>query len=101
LAANSGSICGEGALTGKPLRLATVTAMSPCEIIRLESDTFVRLLHQDPEFADHFLTHLLTRTAQGEADLVAQLFSSAEMRLARALLVLANYGHDIGQEPIP
>jgi CRP/FNR family cyclic AMP-dependent transcriptional regulator len=84
--------CGEGALTGKPLRLATTTTMSTCEIIRLESKIVVRLLHENQEFADYFLAHLLTRTARVEADLVDQLFNSSEMRLARALLLLANYG---------
>jgi len=93
--------CGEGALTGKPLRLATTITMSPCEIIRLENKTIVRLLHQDEEFADYFLNHLLTRTARVEADLADQLFSSSEMRLARALLLLANFGNDLGSEPIP
>ena len=93
--------CGEGALTGKPLRLATVTTMSNCEIIRLEKETIVRLLHQAPEFADYFLDHLLTRTARVKSDLVDQLFNSSEMRLARALLLLANFGSDLGQEPMP
>jgi CRP/FNR family cyclic AMP-dependent transcriptional regulator len=93
--------CGEGALTGTSLRLATTTTMSTCEIIRLEKETLVRLLHQDQEFADYFLTHLLTRTARIEADLVDQLFHSSEMRLARALLLLANYGNNVGSEPIP
>ena len=93
--------CGEGALTGTPLRLATTTTMLPCEIVRLKTETIVRLLHQNQEFADYFLTHLLTRTARVEADLVDQLFNSSEMRLARALLLLANYGNDLGQEPIP
>jgi CRP-like cAMP-binding protein len=93
--------CGEGALTGKPLRLATVNTISTCEIIRLEKATIVRLLHQNQEFADYFLTHLLTRTARVEADLVDQLFNSSEMRLARALLLLANYGNDSGLEPLP
>jgi len=93
--------CGEGALTGMPLRLATVTTMSTCKIIRLESETIVRLLHQDWEFADYFLDHLLTRTARIEADLVDHLFNSSEMRLARALLRLANYDNDLGAEPIP
>jgi CRP/FNR family cyclic AMP-dependent transcriptional regulator len=92
--------CGEGALTGKPLRLATTTTMSTCEIVRLEKEAVVRLLHQAPEFADYFLDHLLTRTAKVEADLVDQLFNSSEMRLARALLLLANYGNDFGLEPI-
>ena len=93
--------CGEGALTGKPLRLATTTTMSACEIIRLEKESIVHLLHQDQRFADYFLEHLLTRTARVEADLVDQLFNSSEMRLARALLLLANYGNDVGLEPIP
>jgi CRP/FNR family transcriptional regulator, cyclic AMP receptor protein len=61
----------------------------------------VRLLHQNEGFADYFLTHLLTRTAKVEADLVDQLFNSSEMRLARALLLLANYGNDSGLEPLP
>jgi len=93
--------CGEGALTGEPLRLATVTTMTTCEIVRVEKETVARLLHQDSEFADYFLAHLLIRTARVEADLVDQLFNSSEMRLARALLLLANYGNDVGQEPIP
>jgi CRP/FNR family cyclic AMP-dependent transcriptional regulator len=93
--------CGEGAITGAPLRLATAITMSTCEIIRLETKTVVRLLHENQEFADYFLDHLLTRTARVEADLVDQLFNSSEMRLARALLLLANYGSDLGQEPIP
>jgi CRP/FNR family transcriptional regulator, cyclic AMP receptor protein len=93
--------CGEGAMTGTPLRLATATTMSTCEILRLETGTIVRLLHENQEFADYFLAHLLTRTARVEADLVDQLFNSSEMRLARALLLLANYGNDLGREPIP
>src|ERR1700681_411476 len=93
--------CGEGAMTGTPLRLATTTTMSTCEIIRIETKTIVSLLHQDHEFADYFLHHLLTRTARVEADLVDQLFNSSEMRLARALLLLANYGNTFGLEPLP
>jgi CRP/FNR family cyclic AMP-dependent transcriptional regulator len=93
--------CGEGAMTGIPFRLASARAMTECEIVRLEKTTIVRLLHSEPEFADYFLAHLLTRTAKVEADLVDQLFNSSEMRLARALLLLANYGNDGGPEPIP
>ena len=93
--------CGEGALTRKPLRLATTTTMSACEILRIEKETLVRLLHQDQEFADSFLDHLLNRTARIEADLVDQFFNSSELRLARALLILANYCIDVGLEPIP
>src|ERR1700728_4817137 len=92
--------CGEGALTGTPLRLETTTTMSTCEIIRLESEIVVRLLHESQEFTDYFLAHLLTRTARVEADLVDQLFNPSEMRLARALLLLANYGNDFGLESV-
>ena len=92
--------CGEEALTGTPQRLATTTTMSPCEIIRLETETIAHLLHQNQEFADYFLDHLLARTARVEADLVDQLFNSSEMRLARALLLLANYGSHLGPEPL-
>jgi CRP/FNR family transcriptional regulator, cyclic AMP receptor protein len=93
--------CGEGAMTGKPRRLSSVTAMTACEAIRIAREPMVRLLRYEPEFADYFLFHLLSRTARVEADLVNQLFSSSEMRLARALLLLANYGSDVGPDPIP
>ena len=92
--------CGEGALTWAPLRVETTTTMSTCEIIRLESEVVVSLLHENRMFSDYFLTHLLSWTARVEADLVDQLFNSSEMRLARALLLLANYGNDVGLEPI-
>ena len=88
-------------MNGAPLRLAAATTMTGCEIIRLKTQTIVRLLHENQEFADYFLTHLLTRTARIEADLVDQLFNTSEMRLARALLLLANYGGDLSKEPIP
>ena len=90
--------CGEGSLTGKPLRLASVITMTPCEIVRLEKETIVGLLHHEEKFSDYFVHHLLTRTARVESDLVDQLFNSSEMRLARALLLLANYGVDVGPE---
>jgi len=93
--------CGEQAMTDEPRRLSTAVTMTPCDLVRLDKETMARLLRFEPEFADYFLFHLLTRTARVEADLVTQLFSSAEMRLARALLLLANYGGDLGPEPIP
>jgi CRP-like cAMP-binding protein len=93
--------CGEGALTGESARLATVTALTTCEIVRLEKGNLAELLHDEAEFADYFLYHLLTRTARVEADLVDQLFNSSEMRLARALVMLANYGSGIGPGSIP
>ena len=92
--------CGEGCLTGQPLRLATATAMTECEIMRLEKETMIRVLHEEPAFSEFFVSHLLTRTSRVEADLVDQLFNSSEKRLARALLLLANFGKDGRPEPI-
>ena len=92
--------CGEGCLTGQPLRLATATAMTDCEIMRLEKATMIRVLHDEPAFSEMFVSHLLARTVRVEADLVDQLFNSSEKRLARALLLLANFGKDGRPEPI-
>ena len=93
--------CGEGCLTGQPRRMATATAMTECEIMRLEKAAIVRVLHEEPAFSEMFVSHLLARTIRVEADLVDQLFNSSEKRLARALLLLANFGKE-GQagEPI-
>ena len=95
------NFCGEGALTGKPLRMGAAITISECKIIRLEKEVMVRILHEEPEFSDYFLQHVLTRTARVEADLVDQLCNDSEMRLARALLLLANCVNDVGQEPVP
>ena len=92
--------CGEGCLTGQPVRLATAVAMTECEIMRLEKATMIRVLHEEPAFAEMFVSHLLARTMRVEADLVDQLFNSSEKRLARALLLLANFGKDGRPEPI-
>jgi CRP/FNR family cyclic AMP-dependent transcriptional regulator len=92
--------CGEGCLTGLPRRLATATAMTECEIMRLEKAAIVRVLHEEPAFSEMFVSHLLARTIRVEADLVDQLFNSSEKRLARALLLLANFGKEGRPEPI-
>jgi CRP/FNR family cyclic AMP-dependent transcriptional regulator len=92
--------CGEGCLTGQPLRLATATAMTDCEIMRLEKATMIRVLHEEPAFSEMFVSHLLARTVRVEADLVDQLVNSSERRLARALLLLANFGKEGQPEPI-
>jgi CRP/FNR family transcriptional regulator, cyclic AMP receptor protein len=91
--------CGEGALTGAPLRLASVAALTACSIVQIDKKTLSNLLQREGKFADYFLAHLLARTARVEADLVDHLFNSSEMRLARALLLLANYGN--ANEPAP
>jgi CRP-like cAMP-binding protein len=85
---------GEGCLTGQPLRLATASAITEATVMRLEKQTMVRVLHDQPEFSEMFIAHLLERTIRVEADLVDQLFNSSEKRLARALLLLANFGKD-------
>ena len=92
--------CGEGCLTGQPLRMATATAMTECEIMRLEKAAMIRVLHEEPAFSEMFVSHLLARTIRVEADLVDQLFNSSEKRLARALLLLANFGKEGRPEPI-
>ena len=92
--------CGEACLTGQPLRLATAVAMTECEIMRLEKATMIRVIHEEPAFSEMFVSHLLARTSRVEADLVDQLFNSSEKRLARALLLLANFGKDGRPEPI-
>jgi len=85
---------GEGCLNGQPLRIATATAMTECQIMRLEKATITRVLHEEPAFSEMFVSHLLARNIRVEADLVDQLFNSTEKRLARALLLLANFGKE-------
>jgi len=92
--------CGEGCLAGQKFRIATASAMAECEIMRLEKEAIVRVLHNQPAFSELFVAHLLTRTIRVEEDLVDQLFNSSEKRLARALLLLANFGKDGRPEPI-
>jgi CRP/FNR family cyclic AMP-dependent transcriptional regulator len=92
--------CGEGCLAGQPRRIASARALTECEIMRIEKDTIVRTLHEEPEFFQLFLEHLLARTIRVEEDLVDQLFNSSEKRLARALLLLANFGKKGRPEPI-
>ena len=92
--------CGEGCLAGQPRRMATVTAMTECTIMRLEKASIVQVLQREPEFSGIFISHLLARTIRVEEDLVDQLFNSSEKRLARLLLLLANFGKEGRPEPI-
>jgi CRP/FNR family transcriptional regulator, cyclic AMP receptor protein len=92
--------CGEGCLTGQSRRLGTASAMTECEVMRLEKAAMLRVLHEEPAFSEMFVSHLLARTIRVEADLVNQLFNSSEKRLARALLLLANFGKDGRPEPV-
>jgi len=83
---------GEGCLAGQRLRMATATAMTDGTVVRLKKEAMIRLLHEQPVFAELFTTYLLSRNIRVEADLVDQLFNSSEQRLARILLLLAHVG---------
>jgi CRP/FNR family cyclic AMP-dependent transcriptional regulator len=91
---------GEGCLTAQVQRIATVTTMTDCVIMRLEKAAVVDVIHREPAFSEMFIAHLLGRTIRVEADLVDQLFNSSEKRLARLLLLLANFGKEGKPEPI-
>jgi CRP-like cAMP-binding protein len=96
----TGDFFGEGCLTGEPLRLATVSAMTECVIVRIAKADITRVIHKEPAFAELFIAHLLSRNSRVEEDLVDQLFNSSEKRLARVLLLLANFGKEGRPEPI-
>jgi CRP/FNR family cyclic AMP-dependent transcriptional regulator len=89
-----GNFFGEGCLSGQPLRLATAAAMTDCVILKLDKSTIVRVLHDEPAFSEMFLSYILARNARVEEDLVDQLFNSSEKRLARVLLLMANFGKE-------
>jgi len=85
---------GEGCLTGQIRRLSTASAITECEIMRISKSAAMEVLREEPSFSEMFLAHALARTIRVEADLIDQLFNSSEKRLARALLLLANFGSD-------
>ena len=91
---------GEACMAGQTLRLVTVSAMTDAVVVRIERPTMVRLIQEQPAFSQVFVTHILNRTIRVEADLIYQLFNSSERRLARLLLLLANYGNEGKLEPI-
>lgn len=92
--------CGEGCLAGQNQRISTATALTDCVITRVEKAAMLRVLHDEPAFSEMFISHLLARTIRVEEDLIDQLFNSSEKRLARALLLLANFGKEGKPEPI-
>ena len=96
----TGDFFGEGCLTGQQLRLSTVSAMTECVIVRIAKADIIRVIHEEPAFAELFIAHLLVRNSHIQADLVDQLFNSSEKRLARALLLLANFGEEGEPEPL-
>ena len=95
-----GDFFGEGSLISQPVRLATATALADSTLDRIDRSKMLRVLHDEPKFSDRFTAHLLTRNSRVEADLVDQLMNSSEKRLARTLLLLANFGKEGRPEPI-
>jgi CRP/FNR family transcriptional regulator, cyclic AMP receptor protein len=95
-----GQFFGEGCLNGHPLRMATTRALEECVITRLEKATMIATIHSELEFSELFMSYLLSRNSRIEEDLIDQLFNSSEKRLARLLLLLANFGKEGKPEPI-
>jgi CRP/FNR family transcriptional regulator, cyclic AMP receptor protein len=97
----AGDFFGEGALAGQTVRIGTATAVVPTSVLIIEKLAMIRLLHDEHEFSDRFISYMLTRNMRIEADLVDQLFNSSEKRLARTLLLLARYGQVNPQRTLP
>jgi CRP-like cAMP-binding protein len=95
-----GEFFGEGCLIGQPLRLATAKTMEKSDVMRVGKAEMIRALHEQASFGELFINHLLTRNSRVEEDLVDHLFNSSEKRLARTLLLLAQFGKDGGPQPI-
>ena len=97
---SDGDFFGEGCLAGQLLRIATATAMTDCTLARIEKPLMARILHEQHDFSELFVTHLLSRNIRYEADLVDQLFNSSEKRLARMLILLAHFGKESKAETV-
>jgi len=95
-----GHFFGEGCLNGHPLRIASTRTIEESLITRLEKATMIAAMHDKPEFTELFMAYLLSRNGRIEEDLIDQLFNSSEKRLARLLLLLANFGKEGRPEPI-
>jgi CRP-like cAMP-binding protein len=95
-----GQFFGEGCLNGHPLRIATTTAMEECVITAITKKAMIATLYTEPKFSELFMAYLLTRNSRVEEDLIDQLFNSSEKRLARLLLLLANFGKEGVPQPI-
>jgi CRP-like cAMP-binding protein len=94
------SFCGEECLTGHKLRLSTVKTLTQCRLVRMAKAAIMRALHDDHQFSELFTTYLMERNIRVQEDLVDQLLNSTEKRLARLLLILANYGKEERPDPI-
>jgi len=95
-----GDFFGEGCLARQSLRMSTATAMDESTVMKLDKARMMRVLHEEPAFSEVFVAHLLARSIRVEEDLVDQLFNSSEKRLARLLLLLANFGKESQPEPV-
>jgi CRP/FNR family transcriptional regulator, cyclic AMP receptor protein len=95
-----GEFFGEGCLAGQPLCIATATTMTDCSLARIEKPLMARMLHEQHDISELFVTHLLSRNIRYEEDLVDQLFNSSEKRLARILLLLSHFGKESRAETI-
>jgi CRP/FNR family cyclic AMP-dependent transcriptional regulator len=94
-----GDFFGEGCIAGQKLRVATATALTPVALLEIDKREMMRVLHEEHDFSDHFVAHMLRRNVRVEEDLVDQLFNSSEKRLARSLLLIARYGKtDLSQK---
>ncbi len=91
---------GEGCLTGQPIRVSTATAIAPSTLLVIEKNEMIRVLHEEHELSDRFISYMLSRNIRVEEDLVDQLFNSTEKRLARTLLLLARYGKENQPEKV-
>jgi CRP/FNR family transcriptional regulator, cyclic AMP receptor protein len=96
----AGEFLGEGCISSQPVRMSTARAVTDCSLIRLEKALMMRLLHENHEISELFLTHLLSRNVRYEAEIVGHLFDSTERRLARILLLLAHFGKEGRSEPV-
>jgi CRP/FNR family cyclic AMP-dependent transcriptional regulator len=91
---SAGQFLGEGSLNGHQMHVATTTALEDCVITSITKAAMLSHLHAEPTFSDFFVAYLLTRNSRIEEDLIDQLFNSSERRLARTLLMLANFGKE-------
>jgi CRP/FNR family transcriptional regulator, cyclic AMP receptor protein len=96
----NGDFFGEGCLAGQPLRMATAIAITECSVLRVQKETMIRMLHNEPALSELFMTYLLSRNIRIEEDLVDQLFNSSEKRLARILLLLTQFGKNGQHEAV-
>ena len=91
---------GEGCIAGQSLRVSSASAFAPTSVLEIQKEEMIRVLHEEHEFSDLFVAHMLRRNVRVEEDLTDQLFNSSEKRLARALLLMARYGKDQAPEII-